>query len=115
MKAFSLQRCNEYPGKCVPVFWYCDGKVDCPQGSDELDCDCAAFDMVNIESDAFGTKCYPPSWACLGIDIISHHGLYNVRPGCIANENEEPHDGEFIFAKRNRIYHEKTKSVFVCS
>ncbi len=30
---------------CVPVEKYCDMKYDCPQGTDEIDCDCQAWNM----------------------------------------------------------------------
>ena len=51
---------------CIPVFWYCDGKVDCPLESDEEGCSCEQLGMIECFVTANDTTCMPVSWACGG-------------------------------------------------
>ncbi len=67
-----VQLCSEDSNKCIPLFYYCDGKIDCPQGSDEAGCACVEYGLVEC-----GTSlCVPLSWACAGFHLCgSHHNL----------------------------------------
>ncbi len=44
-----MKRCSEAASVCVPVEKYCDMKYDCPQGSDEINCDCQAWNMQSCQ------------------------------------------------------------------
>ncbi len=41
----------------------CDGKADCPLGSDEAGCRCEAFDMTEGNTLSNNSVCLPPHWA----------------------------------------------------
>lgn len=72
--SFCFQECKENSVECVPVFWYCDGKVDCPEGSDELECSCGDVDMVECLTQWNSKMCLPQSWICVGHpDCFSHN------------------------------------------
>ncbi len=51
---------------CIPIFWYCDGKTHCPEGSDELNCACDKYGMVQCKTDWNISICIPPNWICTG-------------------------------------------------
>ncbi|XP_022087296.1 LOW QUALITY PROTEIN: low-density lipoprotein receptor-related protein 2-like [Acanthaster planci] len=51
-------------GACVPTVWQCDGQIDCPDRSDELNCP-----EIICGSDEFkcnDNQCIPLHWACDG-------------------------------------------------
>ncbi len=48
------------------MLYICDGKVDCPQGSDELVCSCNKFNMVTCLYQSNAPICVPVTWACAG-------------------------------------------------
>ncbi len=58
------QRCSENSGKCIPIFWHCNGKIDCPQGSDELNCPCEKYKMKECLIKTNISLCVPESWIC---------------------------------------------------
>ncbi len=41
-----MKRCEEDESRCLPVSWYCDGKAQCPDGSDEQSCSCEDWDLI---------------------------------------------------------------------
>ena len=70
--AFSFQKCSEDNNLCIPVFWYCDGKIDCPLGSDEVDCSCEKLNFEECLMPENTTICIPTSWACVGYPKCIH-------------------------------------------
>ena len=40
--------------------------MDCPKGSDEINCTCEQLDMVNCQFEDNMTTCMPVSWICNG-------------------------------------------------
>ncbi len=65
-----FQHCEENSKKCIPLFWFCDGDLDCPFGSDELNCPCDADSMtqcvVSAHNVTQNVKCVPITWVCDG-------------------------------------------------
>ncbi len=61
-----LQRCLEDTTKCIPLSWLCNGKVDCPQGSDEQNCICKQDNMMQCTMTDNRKECLPSSWICEG-------------------------------------------------
>lgn len=61
-----FQRCEEDKKQCIPVFWYCNGKPDCPQGSDEFNCKCEQYNMRKCTTAANTTLCASDSWIYKG-------------------------------------------------
>ncbi len=65
---FTLKACGD-DFVCIPVFWFCDGDMDCPHGDDEFNCTCEAFNMVECmlsSHDKNNTLCVPGSWVYCG-------------------------------------------------
>ncbi len=58
------QRCEEKLRQCIPLFWFCNGKADCPMGSDEQNCPCDKFNMQNCSTPENSNLCVPKSWIC---------------------------------------------------
>ncbi len=46
------------------MFWHCNGKTDCPQGSDELNCPCEKYKMKECLIKTKVNLCVPESWIC---------------------------------------------------
>ncbi len=46
------------------MFWYCDGKVDCIEGSDEANCACSKFHMEDCTLSTGVVLCLPQNWVC---------------------------------------------------
>ncbi len=77
---FFLQPCEEDRGTCIPLFWTCDGDMDCPQGSDELSCSCDRFEMteclVSASSGVHNRVCIPMSWICDGLGCLNYNNIF---------------------------------------
>ena len=68
-----LTLCSEDKDVCLPMDWYCNGRADCPQGSDEQNCDCEDLSLsVCNDHDQI---CLPEYW------IQSNH------PACSKHES----------------------------
>ena len=66
--------CSEDRDVCVPMDWYCNGRADCPQGSDEENCGCEDLSLsVCNDHDQI---CLPEYW------IQSNH------PGCSTSKQQ---------------------------
>ena len=61
---YIMRRCEEDYSTCVPTFWYCNGVVDCPDGSDEIHCTCEERGLRSCDNAMY---CIPPVWP-----IIKH-------------------------------------------
>ncbi len=59
----SLQACQESSLVLIPVFWACDGKNDCPMGTDEVDCPCEMFDLIQMRTSSNNSACVPLKWS----------------------------------------------------
>ncbi len=68
------------------MFWVCDGKIDCPKGSDEADCPCEVFDMIKCQSDSLASVCVPGQWVCLG------HPFCHTGMACVSSHSSEAVD-----------------------
>ena len=50
--------CNS--GDCIPLFERCDNTEQCPDGSDEIECDCDP----NTQFECQDGSCIPRDWTC---------------------------------------------------
>ncbi len=60
-----LKKCEEDQSKCLPVSWYCDGKSQCPAGSDEQSCTCEDWGLMectNKTENIQGMICISKDW-----------------------------------------------------
>ncbi len=46
------------------MHWYCNGRANCPQGSDEQNCPCEKYSMKNCFMEPNVSLCVPESWIC---------------------------------------------------
>ncbi len=44
-----IRRCHENSERCVPIYKYCDRIADCPDGSDEVQCSCNDWNMIECQ------------------------------------------------------------------
>ena len=63
------------------MFWQCDGKADCPKGSDEMDCPCEEGILCTQFNK---TICIPKGWKCKAQITC---GNFDTSLSC---ENERP-------------------------
>ncbi|CAG0912210.1 unnamed protein product [Notodromas monacha] len=52
-------KCPEDPSQCILKAWKCDGKADCPRGTDEWNCSCDGYRCSN-------GLCIASKWRCDG-------------------------------------------------
>ncbi|VDN27354.1 unnamed protein product [Gongylonema pulchrum] len=60
---------RDYPARCIPKNWVCDGEADCRDSSDEKGCHnitCEKDQFVCEEYKGHARMCIPMSWKCDG-------------------------------------------------
>ena len=77
-------------GQCVPKYWFCDGHVDCIDGSDEENCVQICNEYEHTCDDGL---CVPKTFICDG------------QKDCAGGEDEKNCKGYFIFILKSSEYH----------
>ena len=67
-----LKRCKEAVETCIPATWYCDGKADCPSGSDETQCSCTDWGTTECKGLFNATHCLPERWIQQGHPVCDN-------------------------------------------
>ncbi len=55
----------------IPTFWICDGKNDCPLGTDEVECTCGDYNMIEGKTASNNTVCLPATTTVFDDEMIS--------------------------------------------